>query len=232
MQTVLLFLFLVYFFLSQVPSSLASRPLRVAVHVRDRVTGDTLPVIVTSSQPPPLELQAGTTTFEDGASRPRIRTKSPKCEARPRNSRLQYAGRVTVSFANVPVDENVCCVVEITDALTSTLLSWYGWSAHACQLCDVSVRRCCLPIYEKNTMPLPTPKGSRPPTSQSVKEITQAGGVRCHATFNAPRAHATLNSYPPPSSFSSFSSSRTLPPSAASSKICIMQSQRPPGRRH
>ena len=50
----------------QVPSNLLSKPLCVTVFVRDRVTGDTLPVIVTSTQPRPLELQAGTTVFDDG----------------------------------------------------------------------------------------------------------------------------------------------------------------------
>ena len=51
---------------TQVPNSLVAKPLSVTVFVRDRVTGDTLPVIITSSQPPPLELQPGTTTFDDG----------------------------------------------------------------------------------------------------------------------------------------------------------------------
>ena len=68
---------------------------------------------------------------------------------------------MTVTLDNVPVDENVCCVVEITDASSPALLSW-----------------CCLPIYEKNNpLPLPTPKASRPPTSASVKEITKAAAL-------------------------------------------------------
>ena len=54
--------------MTQVPNSLVAKPLSVTVFVRDRVTGDTLPVIITSSQPPPVELQPGTTTFDDGIS--------------------------------------------------------------------------------------------------------------------------------------------------------------------
>jgi hypothetical protein len=52
--------------LVQVPSNLVSKLLRISVFVRDRMTGDTLPVTVTSSQPAPLELLSGTTTFNEG----------------------------------------------------------------------------------------------------------------------------------------------------------------------
>jgi hypothetical protein len=100
----------------QVPNSLAAKQLSVSVFVRDRVTGDTLPVVITSSQPPPVELQQGTTTFDDGTGIP-VPNPSSKSE-------LLYAGKVTVALANVPVDENVCCVVEIADASTRSLLAW------------------------------------------------------------------------------------------------------------
>ena len=137
--------------IATVPISLLSKLLRITITVRDMVSGDTLPVIVTTAQPAPLELHPGTNTFDEGIN---PHTLNPKPQTPTRD-----AGHVSVTLDNVPVDENVCCVVEITDASSPALLSW-----------------CCLPIYEKNN-PLPTPKASRPPTSASVKEITKAAAL-------------------------------------------------------
>ncbi len=102
----------------QVPSVLVAKSLRLTVFVRDRVTGDTLPVTVASSQPAPLELQPGTTTFsESGSLIPAVTAQQIVSDTSP-------AAEVNVTLANVPVDENVCCIVEITDASTLALLSW------------------------------------------------------------------------------------------------------------
>ena len=139
--------------IATVPISLLSKLIRITITVRDMVTGDTLPVIVTTAQPPPLELHPGTNTFDEGT---KPQTPNPKPQTPTRD-----AGHLTVTLDNVPVDENVCCVAEIADASSPSpsLLFW-----------------CCLPIYEKNN-PLPTPKASRPPTSASVKEITKAAAL-------------------------------------------------------
>jgi hypothetical protein len=145
-------------------------------------------------------------------------------------------GLVSVSLANVPVDENVCCVVEITDALTSALLSWYIKPVLAHALSNVTFCRCCLPIYEKNTMQLPTPKGSRPPTSQSVKEITKAGDLWRHVVlsisyvcalccFSKKFSSPSLALLYPPSSC-------TFPSPAASSQFRFLSTQPPPSRHY
>jgi hypothetical protein len=104
--------------LVQVPSSLLSKPLCIAVFVRDRMTGDALSVTVTSSQQQPLELLPGTTTFEEGEC------KFGASAARP-GPIPRGAGQIAFSLTNVPVDESVCCVVEVSDASTLALLSWY-----------------------------------------------------------------------------------------------------------
>jgi hypothetical protein len=156
----------------QIPSILVAKLLRITVFVRDRVTGDTLPVTVTSSQPAPLELQPGTAAFDQGNSLsvcskseravPNILRRTINCD-----SHECAGGR-----------QRVLCCGDIrrfnSRAIVMVLLAVADVAHRALHLTHF---RCCLPIFEKNTLQLGTSKGSRPPTSQSVKEITKAGNM-------------------------------------------------------
>jgi hypothetical protein len=152
------------------------------------------------------------------------------------NLNLHHPGKVTVALANVPVDENVCCVVEITDSSTRSLLAWcFHAHLHASPRLapHASCFRCCLPIFEKNHlhMAASTSKGSRPPTSQSVKEITKAGNFHHDHRDASHFAHVAskltnvlLFPLPPPS--------RTFTPTFSPLKDGLVKTLPPPCRHH
>lgn len=127
------------------------------------------------------------------------------------------------------------CVALWRSRILRLALYWLGASARICAprlAPHASYSRCCLPIFEKNHLHMAsTSKGSRPPTSQSVKEITIAGNSHHDHYDTSHFAHiaskltnALLSPLSPPS--------RALSPTVSPLKDGLIKTLPPPCRHH